>query len=71
MKTFKNFLDETTHVGHGHIRGLGYVTGDASASGDETLRYLNANIEDSDKRTNQIKQIHAAFHAKFFKKSHL
>jgi hypothetical protein len=65
--SFKNWLDETTLVGGGHVRGLGQVTGETPNSEDDTLYYQNCNMQDADTRDNQLmsnmKSMHTALHS--------
>lgn len=65
--SFKNWLNETTFTGGGHVRGLGAVTGDTPNSEDDILYYQNCNMQDADTRDNQlksmIKSMHSALHS--------
>jgi hypothetical protein len=58
--SFKNWLDETTLVGGGHI------TGD-TPSPDDILYYQNCNMQDADTRDNQLmsnmKSMHTDLHS--------
>jgi hypothetical protein len=65
--TFKQWLDETTLAGGGHVRGLGQVSGESPGGQDDILYYQNCNMQDADTRDNQLKAMiktsHSAFHS--------
>ena len=63
--TFKDWLNETTFVGNGGIRGAGQVTGEGPGPDDEILKYINTNMQDADTRDNQLKRYIKSYHTQF------
>jgi hypothetical protein len=62
LQKFKTWLDETTFVAGASVTG-----GETPNNPDDTLYYLNSNIQDADTRDNQlkasVKSMHADLHA--------
>jgi hypothetical protein len=62
MRKFKTWLNETTFVGGGNIRGTGNVTGESPG---DTLAYIGANLAAADTHNDQMKSLMQNFHDKF------